>query len=161
MRDLPWVLSDPAEHLIHTARAVDQSFHGEERVVAHLLVNEVPGLLFAVVHVGVGLVVWRGEVGDLGVCMVVLVGLVVGSVGIHTALIERRREILRRRDVGVMRGEGVVMILQHGLPSPHQANAATRLAPSTAVQARGIHAGKSTWSQKVGRLCRQGKSSAS
>lgn len=144
VRDLPRILSDPAEHLIHTARAVDQSLHGEEGVVAHLLMNEVPGLLFAVVHVGMGLVVWRGEVRDLGGGVVVLMRLVVGSVGVHTALEDRRREILGRWDVGVMRCEGVVMILQHGLPSTHQADTATRLGPSTTVQARGIHAGKGT-----------------
>lgn len=159
VRDLPWVLSDPAEHLVNAVRSVDQSLHGEEGVVAHLLMNEVPGLLLAVVHVGVWLVVWRREVRDLGVRVVVLMWLVVGSVGIHTALVERRRETLRRQDVMLMRGEGVMMILQHGLPSPHQANAATRLAPSTTVQTRGIH-GKSSWSQTVGRLCRQGKSPA-
>lgn len=112
------------------------------------------------VHVSVWLVVWRREVRNLGWGVVVLMGLVVGPVGLHAALVKWRRETLRRRKVRVMRGERVVMILQYSLASPHQAGTASRLAPCTAVQARSIHAGKSAWCQKVGRLCRQGKSPA-
>lgn len=82
VRDLPWILGDPAQNFIHGARAIDQSLHGEEGVIAHLLVDEVPGLLLAVVQMRMGLVVWRGKVGDLRVCVVVLVGLVVGPVGV-------------------------------------------------------------------------------
>ncbi len=82
VRDLPWILGDPAQNFIHSARTIDQPLHGEEGIIAHLLVDEVPGFLLAMVQMRMGLVVWRGEVGDLRVCVVVLVGLVVGPVGI-------------------------------------------------------------------------------
>lgn len=83
MRDLPRILRDPAEHFIHAARAIDQPLHGEEGVVAHLLVDKVPGLLLGVVQMSVRLVVRRRKVGDWRrVRVVVLVGLVMGPVGI-------------------------------------------------------------------------------
>lgn len=82
VRNLPWILRDPAENFIHGARAIDQPLHGEEGVVAHLLMDEVPGLLLAMVQMRMGLVVRRRKVGDLRVCVVVLVGLVMGPVGI-------------------------------------------------------------------------------
>ena len=88
-RDLAGVLGDPSEHLVHAARAVDQPLHGEEGVIAHLLMNEVPGLLLAMVVMGVLLVVLRGQVRGLGVRVVVLLeGLVVRPVPVETALVE-------------------------------------------------------------------------
>lgn len=108
-----------------------------------------------------GLIVRRGQVRGLRMCMVVLVGLVVGTVGIESALVERR-VAWRWGDVGVMmRGQSMVVILQDRLPSPHQADAAPWLAPSTTVQACGVHASESTTGQEAGRLGRQGKSPTS
>lgn len=108
-----------------------------------------------------GLVVRRRQVRGLRMCMVVLMGLVVGTVGIKSALVERR-VALWWGDVGVMmRRESMVVILQHWLPSPHQPDASCWLAPSTTVQTCGVHTGKGTTGQEAGRLGRQGKSPTS
>lgn len=162
MGDLGGVLSDPAQHLIRTPRALDQTLHGEERVVAHLLMDEVPGLLLADgggspsswsppsvrVEVGVVLVVggqWGwGQVGRLwvGVGMRMGVGVVVvvevrSSVGVGAALVQRVGGGRRGRVVGVSR-------LEHGQPRPSPlfnptSSSSSCSSPRGAVEAGGVH----------------------
>lgn len=146
VRDLPWILRDPAKNFIHGARAINQPLHGEEGVVAHLLVDEVPRLLLAVVQMRMGLIMWRREMGDLRVRVVMLVGLVMCPVGVQTGLINGW-VIWRLVDMRMMGRERVMMVVQHGRPSSYQADAAGWFASTTTVHACGVHTSEGTWTQ--------------
>lgn len=109
--DLGRVLGDPAQNLVRLARALDQTLHGEERVVAHLLVDEVPRLLLPAAGRGsppvtvdrhVVLVV-RGQRGRSHVVGVVV--MVEPSMGVGAALVQRVGR--GRRRVGEVRGRSL------------------------------------------------------
>lgn len=105
--------------------------------------DEVPGLLLAVVEMDVLLVVLRGQVRGLQVRVVVLLeGLIVGTVPVQTALVDRWVAV-RGLDLWVMRKwvvVVVVVILQHGWPCPNKAHTPSWLATTTTVQACSVHA---------------------
>lgn len=111
--------------------------------------DEVPGLLLAVVEMDILLVLLRGQVRGLWVRVVVLVeGLIVGTVPVQTPLVDGR-VVVRRLDLWVMKWMVVVVvvILQHGWPCPNEANTPSWLAATTTVQACSVHA-----AQEGGRL---------
>lgn len=112
--------------------------------------DEVPGLLLAMVEMDILLVLLRGQVRGLWVRVVVLVeGLIVGTVPVQTPLVDGR-VVVRRLDLWVMRKwmvVVVVVILQHGWPCPNEANTPSGLAATTTVQACSVHA-----AQEGGRL---------
>lgn len=154
--DLGGVLGDPAQNLLGVAGTLDQALHGEEGVIAHLLVDEVPRLLLptdrgpassrspASVRIEVGVVVvvrgqgWRGQVGGLGVIVGVEVHAPVGvrAAGEHWVGGGGLGGV-----VGQVWVEGVGG-LQHGHACPpplFQPASTPSPSPDRTVQAGGVH----------------------